>query len=346
MSAVTAVTALHRARVGSGWQRIDAAVLDSAAYEEVCGVFVIADERTTARLTRTYGYPWFWSAREYRTDVYVLAPSGRIAGALTLGRPARIGDNVVLLLDEVLDFLGIARPFHGMCYVASRPWDGSAWKTSWGYQDIYVELIGRGGYAAGILNTIAPLNHEGLTKHHGVKMAAPKVVLSDDAEAYFIMINHSSDAGYQRALGGRLALCSPDGRRGEWVDGPVVAPFGSSMLDLKAVFPDWRRYTDARGRATLYFSVPPGGVLIPYIYLYNRTGGSWAIEHTRPPRHYVLGYIAYEPESRAPLAKAMHDAMTLVGYRVEDTLEAIKRHLPEPVRRMGRALLRRRGRDR
>jgi hypothetical protein len=328
-------------RVSSGWTRLEAPVLDSAAYEEVCGVFVIADERTTARLTRTYGYPWFWSAREYRTDVYVLEPSGRIAGALMLDRPARLGENVVLLLDDVLDFLGIARPFHGMCYFASRPWDGSAWKTSWGYQDVYLELIGRGGYAAGILNTIAPLNHEGLTKHHGVKMAAPKLVLSDDGDTYFIMINHSSDAGYRRALSGRLALCAADGRRTEWVDGPVIPPFGCAMLDLKTIFPDWRAHTDARGRATLYFSVPPGGVLIPYVYLHNRASGSWAIEHTRPPRHYVLGYIPYESVPDHPLRKALGDAAALLKYRAADAVEGLKRRLPEPVRDALRAARRR-----
>jgi hypothetical protein len=329
------------ARVASGWHRLEATVLDSAAYEEVCGVFVIADGRTTARLTRTYGYPWFWSATEYRTDVYVLEPSGRIAGALTLERPARLGENVVLHLDDVLDFLGIERPFHGMCYVASRPWDGSAWTTPWGYQDIYLELIGRGGYAAGILNTIAPLNHAGVTKHHGVKMAAPKLVLSDDGDAYFIMINHSSDAGYRRALGGQLALCAPDGQRTAWVEGPVIPPFGCAMLDLKTVFPDWRRFTDASGRATLYFSVPPGGVLIPYVYLHNRASGSWAIEHTRPPRHYVLGYIPYKSVPSHPLRKALQDAVTLLGYRAGDSLEGLRRRLPQPVRRALRGVRRR-----
>jgi len=337
---MSAAAAARLASATIGWHRIDATVLDSAAYEEVCGVFVIADEWTTARLTRSYGYPWFWSAREYRTDVYVLEPSGRIAGAMTLERPARLGENVVLRLDEVLDFLGVARPFHGMCYFASRPWDGSTWKTNWGYQDIYVELVGRGGYAAGILNTIAPLNHDGLTRHHGVKMAAPKLVLSDDGDTYFIMINHSSDAGYRRALSGRLALCAADGRRTDWVEGPVIPPFGSAMLDLKTVFPAWRDYTDARGRATLYFSVPPGGVLIPYVYLYNRVSGSWAIEHTRPPRHYVLGYIPYESVTGDPVRKAVRDAATLVGYHAGDAVEALKHALPEPVRHALRGLRR------
>jgi hypothetical protein len=338
---VSPTFAVPRAHVASGWRRITASVLDSAAYEEVCGVFVISDERTTARLTRSYGYPWFWTAREYRTDVYVLEPSGRIAGAFTLEQPARLGENVVLRLDDVLAFLEIPRPFHGMCYVASRPWDGSPWKTPWGYQDIYLELIGRGGYAAGILNTIAPLNHEGLTAHHGVKMAAPKLVLSDDGDTYFIMINHSSDAGYQRALSGRLALCAPDGRRSEWVDGPTIPPFGCAMLDLKTVFPGWREYADACGRATLYFSVPAGGVLIPYVYLHNRASGSWAIEHTRPPRHYVLGYMPYQSVPSDPLRKAFQDAVALAGFRLEDAVRAIRSRLPEPVRGAIRALRRR-----
>jgi len=324
----------------AAWARFDAEGLDSRAYEEVCGVFVISDERATSRLTRSYGYPWFWSAKEYRTDVYVLEQSGRVAGAFTLGERARIGDNVVLHLDDALGFLEIARPFSGMCYFASRPWDGAAWKKPYEYQDIYLELVGRGGYAAGILNTIAPLNHEGLTRHHGVKFAAPKIVMTDEGDAYFVMINHSSDAAYRRSLSGRLALCAPEGRLSPWVDGPAIPPFGSTMLDLKTVFPAWRDYTDARGRATLYFSVPPGGVLIPYVYLYNRAAGSWAIEHTRPPRHYVLGYIPYPAPERDPLKKALGDELTLLRYRGEDAIAAVRAALPAPVRRAGRALIR------
>jgi hypothetical protein len=323
------------------YERSEPRALDSAAYEEVCGVFVFCDDETRTRLTRSFGYPWFWSAPSYRTDVYVIDLDGRVRGVLTYREPARMYDRLVLQVHDALRVLGIPEPFYGMVYFASRPWDGSGWKTPFGHQDIFVELIGRQGYAAGVLNTIAPLNHEGLSRHHGVKFAAPKAVLGPETDSLLVMVSHSSDVRWNRTLQGRVALCAPDGTRSPWSEAPPVPPFGSRMLWMKATFPDWERYVDPAGRTTVYFEVPPGGVLIPFLFVRNRAVDSWAIEHTRPPRHYVFGYTSYAAPEPNRLKKAVGDATTLAGYRIADGLAHVKSRLPAPVVRHGRSLVRR-----
>lgn len=155
--------------------------------------------------------------------------------------------------------------------------------------DEYVEYSNeRWNVAGGLAYQSLPVNDSRFGGTRSTLMQSPKVLVDDDLDTHLLLLNVSTEPGYDRSLAFDLALLAADGVRLAAIE-LLVPPNGFrrlSMRDLLRSEGAFEHFVDLGG-----FGMAVGssvlGTIVPISVTRSDRSKGLACDHTLPPNYYL-----------------------------------------------------------
>ncbi len=155
--------------------------------------------------------------------------------------------------------------------------------------DEYVEYSSeRWNVASGLAYQSHPVNDSRFGGTRSTLMQSPKVLVDDDLDTHLLLLNVSTEPGYDRSLAFDLALLAADGVRLATVE-ILVPPNGFrrlSMRDLLRSEGALERFVDLGGFGMAVGS-SVSGTIVPISVTRSDRSKGLACDHTLPPIYYL-----------------------------------------------------------
>lgn len=200
--------------------------------------------------------------------------AGKFVGAWDLSGPLHAGE---FFSTSVNRLLGSAIEDGVFVLIASRG-RLDRWSSSPG--SATARYVGRdyvAGYRTGLF--ARPLNPVAGKKHFGFTGINPQVMVGDDVAASVLLINHSSDPGYDRAVSPTMRLYRDPQNFLEAPFGEIPA-HGALERSVTDLFPDAARFL---GNGRGYTITRVSGASLASIHLLrSKSGRTLGMDHSRP----------------------------------------------------------------
>lgn len=163
------------------------------------------------------------------------------------------------------------------------------WSTSPGSATArYVGEQYLAGYRTGLF--ARPLNPVDGKRHFGFTGINPQVLIRGDIVASLLLINHSSDPGYDRSVTPTVRLCRDPHAYLE-ADFAEIPPHGAVERVITDIFPDAESFLAPTGGRGLTIARAKGASLASIHLLRSRSRWTMALDHSRPSHTNVVDYV-------------------------------------------------------
>ncbi len=155
--------------------------------------------------------------------------------------------------------------------------------------DDFIEFFSYAGHVVtGVAYQTGPMNDVRLSTTRTTTIQAPKVIVSDNVDTIFLLMNPSTSLGYSDTVTLRFKILDPGGD--VVVDSSLdVPPWSFELLSARAVLREagaMEPFVERGGMGTL-FGLATNGTVVPLSMTRNDSTGAVAVDHTLPPVYYV-----------------------------------------------------------
>jgi hypothetical protein len=255
---------------------------------------------------RSYAQPLYWLYRKRKNSAAVardyanllfrrrlgfrgafLDRSGRLLCELDFARGLGVGDFFHANVNERVEAAGVRVQDGALVLIANRG-RTDLWNSSPG--SVNTRYVGERtvcGFRVGLFaRTLNPANSK---RHFGFTGLNPQIRLNGRDRPAILLLNHSSDPTYDRAVSPVIRLHR---NRDEWLERPfgTIPPHGALERGIYELFPEAEEFV---GRECYAYTVTraEGASLASLHVIRTHNGASMAIEHSRPAHTNVVAYF-------------------------------------------------------
>lgn len=208
-----------------------------------------------------------------------LRRNGEFVREWKLSEPLHRGQFFQVNVNRLLEQNGIPVSDGLFMLIASRG-RLDRWSSSPGSATVrYVGTDYVAGYRTGLF--ARPLNTIDGRRHFGFTGINPQVIVGDDIVAAVLLINHSSDPGYDRPVHPAVRLYRDTTNYIEAGFGEIP-PHGAVERAVTELFPDAPRFLAPNGGRGLMIALAKGASLASIHLLRSKSGRTLGLDHSRP----------------------------------------------------------------